>query len=95
MKKMYLTLIFGLGLMLVSCGSSVTVPIAVTSNPVGNKVGTASYHTFLFFGKRHADVGINAAAKNGGITKISHVDQNSRSGFLNLTHTVTTRVYGE
>ncbi len=52
---------------------SITTPLAATSNPIGKKVGTAKA-TIVFglcFGGNH---GVEAAAKNGGITKVSTVD---------------------
>lgn len=50
-----------------------TEPLAISSNPVGKKVGTAKGGFFagLSFG---ADYGIEKAARNGGITKLSTVD---------------------
>ena len=51
------------------------IPYAATSNTVGSKVGEATYE--LYFGipwPMEQDFGIQAAAKNGGITKISTVD---------------------
>lgn len=72
---------------------STTTPITATSNPVGNKCGEASTTRILGFGGS-ANIGINAAAKNGGITKISHVDYSTKS-FLGIVTTYTTRVYGE
>lgn len=77
--------------MLASC--STTTPVAVTANPVGNKCGEASTSRILGLGGS-ANVGINAAAKNGGITRISHVDKSSYS-FLGIYQKFTTRVYGE
>jgi len=77
--------------MCVSCSS--TRPIAATSNPVGNKCGEATSKTILGFGG-NSNMGINAAAKNGGITKISHVDGSTYS-FLGLYTKRTIRVYGE
>lgn len=52
---------------------SITRPLAATSNPIGKKVGTAKANIIfgLCFGGNH---GIETAAKNGGITKISTVD---------------------
>ena len=54
--------------MMSSC--ALTLPVNATSNPVGNKVGTATatgYLGILFF---NADASIRTAAKNGGITKL-------------------------
>ncbi len=77
--------------MFVSC--TTTTPITATSNPVGNKCGEATTTRILGLGGS-ANIGINAAAKNGGITKISHVDFSTYS-FLGLFTKYTTRVYGE
>jgi hypothetical protein len=78
--------------MMSSC--SLTLPVTATSNPVGNKVGTAKatgYLGILFF---NADASIRTAAKNGGITKISTVDI-KQGNVLNLIVTYETIVTGE
>lgn len=77
--------------MMSSC--ALTLPVAATSNPVGNKVGEAKATGFLglFF---NADASIRTAAKNGGITKISTVDI-KQGNILNLIVTYTTIVTGE
>ena len=78
--------------MMSSC--ALTLPVNATSNPVGNKVGTATatgYLGILFF---NADASIITAAKNGGITKISTVDIKQTS-LLNLIVTYETIVTGE
>ena len=77
--------------MFVSC--TTTTPIAATSNPVGNKCGEASMSRILSLGGS-GNIGINAAAKNGGITKISHVDF-VHFMFYPFFDKYTTRVYGE
>lgn len=77
--------------MLSSC--STTTPIAATSNPVGNKCGEASTTRILGFGGS-SNIGINKAAKNAGITKISHVDYSTYT-FLGIYTKMKTRVYGE
>jgi hypothetical protein len=50
---------------LTSC--SATMPLAISSAPIGNKVGTSS--TVVLFGTWHlnSDYGVGAAARNGGI----------------------------
>ncbi len=69
-----------------------TRPVAATSNPVGNKVGVATSVSVLnLFGKD--DLGINTAAKNGGITRISHVDRFTKN--YGLWRVDGVRVYGE
>lgn len=78
--------------MMSSC--ALTLPVNATSNPVGDKVGTASatgYFGVLFF---DADASIRTAAKNGGITKISTVDIKQKN-VLNLIVTYETIVTGE
>lgn len=77
--------------MLSSC--STTTPITATSNSVGNKCGEASTTRILGFGGS-SNIGINKAAKNAGITKISHVDYSSYT-VLGIYTKMTTRVYGE
>ena len=78
--------------MMSSC--SLTLPVAATSNPVGNKVGEAKATGFLGVLFFDADASIRTAAKNGGITKISTVDI-KQENLLNLIVTYTTIVTGE
>lgn len=73
---------------------SVTTPITATSNPVGNKCGIAKTTTILSIFGGSADCGINKAAKNGGITRISHVDAYERN-YLGIVTVYGVRVYGE
>lgn len=77
--------------MLTSC--TTTYPVSATSNPVGNKCGEAT-STRVFGIGGSGNTGINKAAKNGGITKISHVDR-TYSSFLWIIQKNKTRVYGE
>ena len=92
MKKFVLALTAAAALTLASC--STVGPLCATSNSVGSKVGE-SKATFLFgylpFGE--SDAGIQAAAKKGGISKISTVDVKTTIGFLTVTK--TTIVTGE
>lgn len=73
---------------------SLTVPVAATSNPVGNKVGTAKATGFLGILFFDQDASIRSAAKNGGITRISTVDI-KQGNILNLIVTYETIVTGE
>lgn len=75
----------------ISCAS--TRPITATSNAVGNKVGVAKATKVLSIFGGKDDVGINSAAKNGGITRISHVDAFQKNYVLWSVYGV--RVYGE
>lgn len=96
MKKVLLALAITsiLSVSLPSCSTAV-VPVAATSNPVGNKCGKAKYSRILFFFGGKADGGINKAAKTGGITHISHVDRVVKSYVFGLYTVYTTNVYGE
>ena len=81
--------------MFASC-STTTMPISATSNPVGNKCGEASCVRVLGIFGGSANVGLNKAVKNGGITKISHVDYVNKKCIGGLIYSkTTTRVYGE
>jgi hypothetical protein len=87
--------ILGIGALLLMMSScSLTLPVNATSNPVGEKVGTAKakgYLGVLFF---DADASIKTAAENGGISKISTVDI-KRTDMLGLIVTYETIVTGE
>ncbi len=75
MKKLICVLLIVVSIFALSA-CSVTIPVSTTSNNVGSKVGVAAFSIIDSlspdFGK--IDLGINTAAKNGGIRKISHVD---------------------
>jgi len=91
MKKALL-MFFACGAMLLSSCTSYR-PLTATSNPVGNKCGTAKHWNFLIF-SGGSNLGINKAAKEAGITKISHVDV-KKFTFLGLYNETTLLVYGE
>jgi hypothetical protein len=74
--------------------ATITSPVTATTNPVGSKIGQASGKIWLgAFGS--ADVGIQAAAKNGGITNISTVDLTTKLGILGLWVEYQATVTGE
>ncbi len=93
MKK-FLKLALSCGILLVASSYSTTMPVVATSNPVGNKVGVAQTTTVLSIFGGSADCGINKAAKNGGITRISHVDAFKKT-YLGIVTIYGVRVYGE
>ncbi len=93
MKKIF-NCALGLIAALALSSCSVTTPVAATSNPVGNKCGTAQAVTVLTIFGGSADCGINKAAKNGGITRISHVDSYTKN-YLGIVTIYGVRVYGE
>jgi len=85
-------LLLAITAMVSSC--ALTMPVNPTSNPVGNKVGSAKatgYLGILFF---NADASIQTAAKNGGITEISTVDVKT-TNILNIILTYETIVTGK
>jgi hypothetical protein len=68
-------------------------PLAVGDTTVGmSKMGEAMAEGIIVVSR--GDASISAAMKNGGITKIHHVDSEEFS-VLGLYCTETTRVYGE
>jgi hypothetical protein len=68
-------------------------PHMATSNPVATKVGTAEVTSILGI-VATGDASIATAARNGGISKISHIDYESKS-ILGIFAKYTVYVYGE
>lgn len=103
MKKVILSVMFiAAAIGFTSCGSvglvgsiytGNTEPVAVTSNAIGSKVGTAQCTSVLGI-VAIGDGGINAAAKDGGIKVVSHVDVKTIS-VLGLFTVQKYFVYGE
>ena len=94
MKKLIAVMALGAVCFLAGGCATITSPVAATTHPVGSKVGQASGKIWLMmFGS--ADAGIQAAAKNGGITRISTVDVTSKLGILGLWVEFETTVTGE
>ena len=73
--------------------SDTSAPIAATMAAGYSKSGSAYCSSILGI-VATGDASITAAMKNGGITKIHHVDYNSTS-ILGLYAKMTTTVYGE
>lgn len=81
--------------MLTSC-TTISHPIAVTTHPFGTKCGVAESHIYLWtWSSKGGENGIDKAAKQAGITKISHVDSYTKSYFWGIVTKQTTKVYGE
>ena len=91
MKKLALAIVASL-ILFASC--STVTPVCATSNPVGSKVGeaTATY-LFGYLPLGNCDMGIQTAARKGGITLISTVDTRVTAGLF--TTQITTVVTGE
>ena len=91
MKKAFFFAAASVAMIMSSC--SITLPVAATSNAIGNKVGKSS-GTCPFGLCFNVDASIQTAARNGGISKISTVDYTQKN-VLNLIITHETTVTGE
>ena len=81
--------------MVTSC-ATVSNPIAVTTNPFGTKCGVSEITIYLCtWSSKGEENGIDKAAKQGGITKISHVDSYTKSYFGGIVMKQTIKVDGE
>ena len=81
---------------LVSSCATISNPVTATTNPVGSKCGVAESTIYLgTWSSKGAENGIDKAAKNAGITKISHVDTYRQNILWGLVIKQTTKVYGE
>ncbi|MDA3882536.1 MAG: hypothetical protein PF481_04590 [Bacteroidales bacterium] len=87
MRKLLLTIGAAALFALSSC--TVSYPGFATSNPVGSKVGVAERTIILFFAFGHTNLGIEQAAKNGGITKVATVDTSIAGGLFSVTYKTT------
>ena len=72
---------------------NVKAPEGATSNSGASKIGTGVVTTYLGL-VALGDASINTAARNAGITKIQHVDYESKS-ILGIVGWYTVTVYGE
>ena len=81
---------------LVSSCATISNPVTATTNPVGSKCGVAESTIYLSTWSSNGEGnGIEQAAKNAGITKISHVDTYRKNILWGLVIKQTTKVYGE
>ena len=81
--------------LLTSC-ATISRPVAVTTNQFGTKCGEATSMIYLgLFSTGGNENGIDKAAKDAGITKISHVDSYTTNYLLGIVQKQTTKVYGE
>ena len=81
---------------LVSSCATISNPVTATTNPMGSKCGVAESTIYLgTWSSKGEENGIEQAAKNAGITKISHVDTYRQNILWGLVIKQTTKVYGE
>jgi len=105
MKKVAFVILTAAALLMSSCAAvstscgkgqfftDIKTGVTATSNPLGKKVGQASATNIMGW-VLTGDASIDAAAQNGGIKKISHVDQHQKS-VLGIFAQYETIVYGE
>ncbi|MCC5794239.1 MAG: hypothetical protein JJT85_05820 [Chromatiales bacterium] len=76
--------------------SNVTAPldINVDQTRIGSKTGKASMHVFAW-SFAWGDAGVEAAAANGGLEVINHLDTERRFVLFGLYSRITTIAYGD
>jgi len=76
--------------------SNVVAPLSTDLNKttLGKKEGRASNHSVLWL-VSWGDAGVAAAAKNGGLTTVNHMDVKIRNILFGLYTKETTIVYGD
>lgn len=82
---------------LISSCATISNPVTATTNPFGSKCGVAESTIYLcgLWSSKGEENGIDKAAKEAGITKISHVDSYTKNYFFGLVSKQITKVYGE
>lgn len=96
MKKVFKSLALLACCAFISSCVTISNPVAATSNPLGSKCGESK--STIWFGlwdSKGKDNGIEKAAEEAGITKISHVDSYSKYILFGLVQQQVTKVYGE
>ena len=102
MKVWRLALVVGVASLFTGCAgympqgimyTKLALPVNATSNAMGPKKGTAEATSILGW-VATGDASIEAAKKNGGITKVSHVDWHAEN-YLGVYGKYVTTVYGE
>lgn len=97
MKKTFKALAAVVICTMVSSCATVSTPVTATTNPFGSKCGVAKSTLYLggLWSSKGEENGIDKAAKQAGITKISHVDSYTKSYCLGVVIEQYTKVYGE
>ena len=81
---------------MVSSCATISNPVTATTNPLGSKCGVAKSTVYLgLWSSKGEENGIDKAAKEAGITKISHVDSYAKTYLFGLWIEQVTKVYGE
>ena len=94
MKKIRFVLGIVITMFLLSSCTLGIFPVAATNQEIGSKVGVStSSYLFGLFPLKKGEGGVAAAAKNGGISKVSTVDVQTKSYIIIID--VVTTVTGE
>jgi predicted small secreted protein len=102
MKKIIISTLLASAFTLTGCATShpvgalytdINVPVTATSNADASKTGTATCKSYLAM-IAMGDCSIDAAKRNGNISRVSHVDQKANN-ILGLIGTYTVTVKGE
>ena len=102
MNKIIISTLLASAFTLTGCATSqpvgaiftdINTPVTATSNAEASKTGTATCKSYLAM-VALGDCSIDAAKKNGNISRVSHVDQKSNN-ILGLIGTYTVTVKGE
>ena len=96
MKKTLKAVAAFVACVMVSSCITVSNPVAVTTHPFGTKCGVAESKIYLgIWSTKGEENGIDKAAKQAGITKISHVDSYTKTYCFGIYTKHITKVYGE
>lgn len=97
MKKTFKALVVVAACVLASSCATISNPVTATTNPLGTKCGVAKSTLYLggLWSSKGDENGIDKAAKEAGITKISHVDSYTKNYCLGIVIEQITKVYGE
>ena len=96
MKKTVKALVAMVMCVFVSSCMTISRPVTATTHLLGTKCGVAKSTIYLgIWSSKGKENGIDKAAKQAGITKISHVDSYTTYYFLGIIQQQITKVYGE
>jgi drug/metabolite transporter (DMT)-like permease len=80
MKKPVFGIVLALSALLAAACSTITLPVAITGNPVGDKTGESAAAAVITscFVYGSGSIGYADAAANGGITRIATIEKRVR-----------------
>ena len=93
-RKMWLATICSLQMGCLYVDTRVPLDTDVSVTRLGEKIGTSSVHSVLWL-FAWGDGGTAAAAKNGGITTVTHLDSRYQMYLFGLYSRIDTIAYGD